>query len=313
MSSSSSNEQLVGILVTTLAYMIWGFLPLYWKLIQFVPPGEILAHRIVWSFVFVIGILIFMGKLKQLFIEVKELVYNRKRLIGLSLASLVISLNWVIYIWAVNANHVVEASLGYYINPLVSIILGVLVLKEKLSLWQSISFGLALLGVLNLTINYGSFPWVALSLAISFGIYGLLKKLVKVGPIIGLAIETLLITPFALLFLSYTHVTNGGAFASNTATTLVLLGAGIVTAVPLLLFANGASRIPLSTLGFLQYFAPTIMLLLGVFVYKEPFTDVHLLSFICIWTALTIYTLSKTKWFIYLESKMIPAKKSMQG
>ncbi|MFD1735073.1 EamA family transporter RarD [Bacillus salitolerans] len=313
MNPTSNNEQLVGIVATTGAYMIWGFLPLYWKMLQFVSPGEILAHRIVWSFVFVLGILFFLGRVKPFLSELNDLLSNRKRLLGISVASLVISANWVIYIWAVNTNHVVEASLGYYINPLVSIILGIIVLKEKLSFWQTVSFILAVLGVLNLTIHFGSFPWVALSLAISFGFYGLLKKLVKIGPLIGLAIETLFITPIALLFLSYVHINEGGAFGTGWSTTLILLGAGVVTAIPLLLFANGASRIPLSMIGFLQYLAPTIMLLLGVFLYKEPFTEVHLLSFICIWTALTVYTLSKTKWFIFLESKFLPNKKTMSS
>jgi chloramphenicol-sensitive protein RarD len=313
MNSSTNNSQTIGIAAAAGSYFIWGFLPLYWKLVQGISPGEILAHRIVWSFIFMIVILSFVGKLKHSWIELKDLWTHRKRFIGICLASIVISINWVTYIWAVNTDHVVEASLGYYINPLVSIVLGMLVLKEKLTFWQTVSFILATVGVINLTIFFGSVPWVAIALAVSFAVYGLIKKLLQLGALVGLAIETLLITPFALLFLSFIHIDGAGAFSTDISTSLVLIGSGIATAVPLLLFASGAKRIPLSMVGFLQYIAPTIMLILGVFVYKEPFTDTHLFSFICIWTALTIYTASKSKWFILLENKLVPSKKSMQG
>ncbi|MBM7662376.1 chloramphenicol-sensitive protein RarD [Bacillus mesophilus] len=313
MNSSTDHTQAVGMAATAGSYLIWGFLPLYWKLVQDISPGEILAHRIVWSFVFMLLILTAVGKIRQLKVDLRELLTNRKRLIGISLASVVISMNWVIYIWAVNADHVVQASLGYYINPLVSILLGILVLKEKLTIWQTVSFILAAIGVLNLTIYFGTVPWVALALAISFGIYGLIKKMVQLGAMVGLTIETLFVTPFALLFLGMTHAGGEGIFMADLNLTLILMGGGIATAVPLLLFATGAKRIPLSMVGILQYIAPTIMLMLGVFLYKEPFTDTHLASFICIWTALTLYTASKTKWFISMEHKLLPTKKSMQG
>ncbi|MFZ3591088.1 EamA family transporter RarD [Bacillus sp. DJP31] len=312
MNPSDTKIQTTGIASASIAYVIWGILPLYWKLLQDVTPGEILAHRIVWSFLFMFIILLFVGKYKELWFEMKELLTHRKRLLAISFASVVISMNWVLYIWAVNTDQVVEASLGYYINPLVSILLGIVVLKEKLTKWQTVSFVLATIGVLYLTTHFGSVPWVALVLAVSFGVYGLIKKMVNLGAMIGLAIETMFITPFALLFLSFVHADGSGSFATELDTSLILIGAGIVTAVPLLLFAIGAKRIPLSMIGFLQYIAPTFMLLIGVFLYKEPFTEVHLFSFICIWTALTIYTVSKTKWFIFLETKMV-VKKSMQG
>ncbi|WP_456277365.1 EamA family transporter RarD [Bacillus sp. AK128] len=313
MNSSTDNLQAVGIAATAGSYLIWGFLPLYWKLVSDVSPGEILAHRIVWSFIFMLLILLAVGKIRQLKVDLKGLLTNRKRLLGISAASIVISINWGIYIWAVNTDHVIQASLGYYINPLISILLGILVLKEKLTIWQTISFILATIGVINLTIYFGTVPWVALALAISFGFYGLIKKMIQLGALVGLAIETLLILPFALLFLGSVHIGGEGVYSADWNLSLLLMGGGIATAVPLLLFASGAKRIPLSMVGFLQYIAPTIMLLLGVFLYKEPFTEAHLASFICIWTALTIYTISRTKWFISMENRLYTNRKSMQG
>ncbi|NMH71704.1 EamA family transporter RarD [Bacillus sp. RO2] len=289
--TTGNKEFAIGIISAGLSYILWGILPLFWKLVDDVPAGEILAHRIVWSLVFILIILAMLRKIPSFTLEVKALVRNRKRLIGISLASIFISINWGLYIWAVNADRIIEASLGYYINPLVSILLAVIVLKEKLSGLQTLSIILAGAGVLVLTFSFGTFPWVAIMLALSFAFYGLIKKMVQVGALIGLAIETLLITPFALLFLTYVHAkTDGGAFGGNLNVTLLLLLAGVVTAVPLLLFASGAKRIPLSMVGLLQYFAPTIKLIMGVYLFHEPFTGAHLVAFICIWVALGIYT-----------------------
>ncbi len=292
MNQTTGNKEFgVGVTCAGLSYILWGILPLFWKLVDDVPAGEILAHRIVWSLVFMLIILAVLRKIPSFTLELKALVRNRKRLIGISLASIFISINWGLYIWAVNADRVIEASLGYYINPLVSILLAVIVLKEKLSVLQTLSIILAGAGVLVLTFSFGSFPWVAIMLALSFAFYGLIKKLVQVGALIGLAIETLLITPFALLFLTYVHAKTGsGAFGEDISVTLLLLLAGVVTAVPLLLFASGAKRIPLSMVGLLQYFAPTIKLIMGVYLFREPFTNAHLVAFVCIWVALGIYT-----------------------
>jgi chloramphenicol-sensitive protein RarD len=218
------------------------------------------------------------------------------------MASILISVNWLTYIWAVNHNHIIDTSLGYYINPLVSVLLGVVVLKEKLSFWQIFAFFLALTGVLNTAVHLGSVPWVALVLAVCFGLYGLFKKMINLGAITGLTLETLVISPFALLYLHYVHNSGAGAFGFDSpAVSGLLAGAGIVTAVPLLMFAGGARRLPLSIVGFLQYIAPTIALILGIFLYHEPFTSVHLVSFIFIWAALTIFSLAKTRSFITLE------------
>ncbi|WP_010200082.1 EamA family transporter RarD [Bacillus sp. m3-13] len=291
--TTGNKEFAVGIVSAGLSYILWGILPLFWKLVDEVPAGEILAHRIVWSLVFMLVILACLRKISSFTSELKALVRNRKRLIGISLASIFISINWGLYIWAVNADRIIEASLGYYINPLVSILLAVIVLKEKLSFLQTISIILAGAGVLVLTFSFGTFPWVAIMLALSFAFYGLIKKMVQVGALVGLAIETLLITPFALLFLGYVHAGGsggGGAFGGDLGVTFLLLLAGVVTAVPLLLFASGTKRIPLSMVGLLQYFAPTIKLIMGVYLFHEPFTNAHLVAFVCIWGALGIYT-----------------------
>lgn len=295
MNLSTTNEQSTGILFAAFSYILWGFLPLYWKALQHVPAWELLAHRILWSLVFMLVILLAMKQLRGLPAQLKDLFSNKKRTLGITLASICITLNWGLYIWAVNTNNIVEASLGYYINPLVSILLGIIVLKEKLSLWQTISICIAALGVLILTVNFGSFPWIAIILAVSFGFYGLLKKMVQLGAVMGLTIETLLLAPCALLFLSMVQTGENAAFGMDVLTTLLLIGAGVATAVPLLLFASGAKRIPLSMVGLLQYLAPTISLILGVFLYNEPFTKIHLIAFMCIWAALTIYTLTLTK------------------
>ncbi|SHG39585.1 EamA family transporter RarD [Ornithinibacillus halophilus] len=279
----------LSVLYASGAYILWGFLPIYWKLVEEVPAWEILAHRIIWSFLFVIIIILFLRKQTAFIKEVKWIIKDWKKMIGITLASIVISINWVTYIWAVNNEHVLQASLGYYINPLVSILLGMIVLKEGMNRTQLISFLLAGVGVLYLTISYGVFPWVSLLLAFSFATYGLLKKMVPVGSIFGLAIETMIVTPIALTYLFFLPINafDLGSIASQT--NLLLIGAGAATAIPLLLFASGAKGIPLAMVGFLQYIAPTIMLLLGIFAYGETFSHAHMISFGLIWIALVIY------------------------
>ncbi|SFG66054.1 chloramphenicol-sensitive protein RarD [Desulfotomaculum arcticum] len=302
MNTDRTNPQAVGVASAAGAYTLWGILPVYWKLIQQVPSQQILAHRFIWSFVFLLAIILFTRKTRIFLSEVHDIVHKPKELICVMLASILISVNWFTYIWAVNHNHVLETSLGYYINPLVSVMLGIIILKEKLSFWEAVSFLLAIIGVLNMTFHYGAFPWVALTLAFSFGFYGLFKKMIDIGAITGITLETLFITPIALTFVFYVQINGTGAFSFNTPIVAALLmGAGVVTAVPLILFANGAKRLPLSIVGFLQYIAPTITLFLGIFLYHEPFTSSRLTSFIFIWTALAIFSLSKTKWFSHVE------------
>ncbi|RYG72230.1 EamA family transporter RarD [Lentibacillus lipolyticus] len=284
-----NQENKLGIIYATGAYILWGFLPIYWKLLDTVPAGEILAHRIIWSFVFMIIVVVSVRKWRPFLHECQVILRDKKKLIGISLASVVISMNWLTYIWAVNNDHVIQASLGYYINPLVSILLGMIVLKETLTRRQIFSFVLAAVGVINLTVSFGVFPWVSILLALTFALYGLLKKTVDISAMFGLTMETIIVTPLALLYLFLFSSESLSAAVMTSGTGLLLIGAGVATAVPLLLFAFGAKQIPLSMVGFLQYIAPTIMLILGVFVYKETFSIAHLLSFVLIWIALVLY------------------------
>lgn len=289
-------EQQAGVLYAAFSYILWGFLPVYWKLLDHVNADEILANRVFWSFFFIALILVINKKWGLFKGTLRGLAQNKKQFAALAVASMLISTNWFMYIWAVNTDQMIEASLGYYINPLVSVFLGMVFLKERLSMLQYVSFALAAIGVLIMTISYGQFPWIALSLAISFGLYGLAKKLIKVDSAVGLALETLVVMPLAVLYIGY--LLNQGTnslFAGSLSTTLLLAGAGAATAVPLLFFAKGAQRIPLATLGILQYIAPTLTLILGVFIYHETFSSIHLLAFTFIWSALILYSLSRTK------------------
>lgn len=300
----NKNEQKLGIIYACFSYLVWGILPIYWKWLKVVNPDEILASRIFWSFVFMLIVLLFTRKIGEFFQVLKSFRQNKKQLLALVAASILISGNWFIYIWAVNSNQMVEASLGYYINPLISVLLGLFVLKEKLSGAQIVSFLLAFTGVLILSVSFGRLPWIAISLALSFAIYGLVKKLLQVDSAIGLTLETMVISPFAAIYIGWLFVKNEQAFLNISMTTdLLLMGAGAVTAIPLLYFAKGVQRIPLSMLGFLQYIAPTITLILGIFVYHEPFSSVDVISFLFIWLALAIYSFSRTKLFLNWEMK----------
>jgi chloramphenicol-sensitive protein RarD len=304
------SEYQVGVISAAWSYLIWGLLPIYWKLVDVVSSEEILANRVVWSFVFMIVLLALTKKISRLKDTLQQLWTNKKQLVALILASLLISCNWFVYIWAVNSDHMIEASLGYYINPLVSVLLGLIILKEKLNIPQIASLVLATIGVLVLTLNYGSFPWISITLAVSFGLYGLAKKMIKLDSAIGLTLETMIVTPLGVIYMVYLVVQgNSSFFAISPTIDLLLIGAGAATATPLLFFAIGAQKIPLSTLGFLQYIAPTISLILGVFVYGEHFSKSHLLAFVFIWSALTIYSVSKTKLFVTTakQKKDIPA------
>jgi chloramphenicol-sensitive protein RarD len=277
-----------GIIYALLAYGIWGFLPIYWKTIQEVPATQILSHRIVWSFVFVMVILYFR---KEWLVFVKA-IRVRRTIIIFSLAAILISINWLTYIWAVNAGYIVETSLGYFINPLINVLLGVLFLKEKLRPMQWVPVGLAFVGVLYLTINYGALPWIALLLAFTFGLYGLIKKTAPLNSLHGLSLETGILFLPALFFLIFAESQGTGSLGhTGWFSGLLLVFTGVVTALPLLLFANAARRINLSTLGILQYIAPTLQFLIGVVLYDEPLTSARLVGFVIIWIALIIYSL----------------------
>ncbi|OXS80628.1 EamA family transporter RarD [Domibacillus enclensis] len=290
------NERREGMLYTAGSYFIWGLIPIYWKLVSDVSAYEILANRIIWSFVFMVLLLLIMKKLAPLRKVLKDIVTYPKKALALAAASLLISVNWFVFIWAVNNDHIIETSMGYYINPLMSVLLGVLVLKESLSKAQVVSFILAAGGVFVMTFSYGSFPWVSLTLAISFALYGLAKKMIRLDAAVGLTIETAAVTPVAILYLLLLagdqHLQ---LFHQSWETDLLLMGGGVLTAVPLLLFGHGAQKIPLYLIGFLQYIAPTMTLILGVFLYKEPFTPAQMLSFLLIWSALLVFTVAQVK------------------
>lgn len=311
--SSQPNEMLIGILSAAGAYLLWGVLPVYWKQLTNVPAYEILAHRVIWSFFFMFAIILATRSLRQFINETMQIWHDRKKLMVLFIASLLISANWLIYIWAVNESRIVETSLGYYINPLVSVLLGIIVLKEKLSLWQSVSCMLAAIGVLTMTVNFGAVPWISLLLAITFAFYGMCKKILNMGALTTTTLETLIVSPLAVLYLVSLQSQGTAAFSfAAPVTAAFLLGAGAVTATPLLLFAGGANRLPLSLLGFTQYLSPTLSLALGILLYHEPFTSMHLVAFSLIWLSLAIFSLARTKLFIKAEEWVIGQFKGEQ-
>ncbi|GAC89994.1 permease [Anoxybacillus flavithermus NBRC 109594] len=283
----------IGAIYALFAYVLWGILPLYWKMLQHIRAEEILSYRIVTSFLFMVALL-FIQKSWSTFLRTCQWLWKeKKQAVASVMAAFLISANWFIYIWAVNHDHMIEASLGYYMNPLLNVVLGVIVLKERLYKWQVVSFILAAVGVVFMTVEYGKFPWIALSLACSFALYGLVKKVIKVDATIGLTIETMFVAPFALAWIIHSFSQWHGP--SFSLTTMVLLaGAGPATALPLLYFSKGAQHISLTVLGFLQYISPTLSLLLGVFLFHEPFTNAHMYAFSCIWTALLLFSLSST-------------------
>ena len=289
--TAAGRDQRIGVLFGILAFIMWGSLPVYWKLLNEIPALEILAHRITWSFVFVSLLLVIKGDYRALGAVLKD----KKQLRLIITAALLISVNWFTYIWAVNSNFVLQASLGYYINPLVVSLLSMIVFKERFNRKKTAALILAAAGVMILTVQYGQVPWVALVLAFTFAFYGLVKKVLVVDSITGMALETLVITPIALLYLGYLQGTGAGSFfVLPTTTVLILIFSGVITATPLLWFSKCTKLVQFSTIGFMQYIAPTISFFLGVFLFQEEFSALHLLSFCFIWTALIIYTYDMT-------------------
>lgn len=282
-----------GTLWVVSVYVIWGFLPIYWKLIDHVSSIEILVSRIVWAFVLTLLLILLMGNWRKLLGDMKMLWQSKRDFWSLCIASLLITSNWFTYIWAVNHNYLVQTSLGYYINPLISVLLGVFFLKEKLSKGQQLAVLIAAIGVIVLTVSYGEFPWLSFVLAFSFAFYSFLKKSIRLDALRGMAIETAFIAPFAIGFHIWLFIDQQAVFLqSDLKTDLLLIFTGAATALPLVMFATGAQRMPLYMIGFFQYISPTIMLFLGVIVYGESFGQVELLSFICIWIALLLFTMS---------------------
>lgn len=276
-----------GILYAASAYTCWGLFPLYFRQLAAVPATEVLVHRVVWSFVLMAVLL----AIRRQWAWLGPALRNPKVLGAFAASALLLSVNWLTYIWSVTHGHVVEASLGYFINPLVNVLLGCVVLHERLRRVQWAALGLAAAGVVWLGVLAGRPPWIALVLAASFGTYGLLRKVAVLGAVEGLALETLLLAPLAFLVLGWWTVQGGGHFpAPDLATNLWLIGVGPITAVPLLLFAAGARRVSMTTLGLLQYIGPTLQLAIGVWLFGEPFGQGRLVGFVLIWAALVVYT-----------------------
>lgn len=275
-----------GILSGIGAYALWGFFPIYWKYLHDVPALQVIGHRIGWSFILLIVVILVSGQWKEF-----RSAVSQPKVIGIySIAAVLLSVNWLVYVWGVNAGFIVETSLGYFINPLLSVLLGVIFLRERLRPAQWIPVSIAAIGVIYLTTVYGRLPWIALSLAFSFGFYGLAKKLAPLGSLHGLTLETGIVFPAALVYLLIVEANGHGAFLHNsTLIDLFLIGAGVVTTIPLLMFASAARQIPLTLIGLLQYIAPTLQFLIGVFLYKEPFDRSHFIGFGIVWVALIVF------------------------
>ena len=276
------SEYSLGLLFGVSAYVFWGLFPLYWPLLKPASPLEIVSHRAVWTLVFCIIVLALLRQLKSTLAIMKR----PKKMAGLFATTVLISINWLTYIWATNNGHVVEAALGYYINPLIIIAFGVLLLREKMRPLQWVAVGIAAIGVTILTIDYGRLPWVAISLALSWGTYGLLKKKLDLGALEGLTIETLIsLLPYGF-YLFYLSNQGTGQFGSGVGLTILLIAAGAMTAIPLLLFNGSTTRLPYSTIGLLQYITPTIQFSIGVWINHEEMPPARWIGFIVIWLAL---------------------------
>ncbi len=285
---NSENLTRQGVLFALGAFSLWGLAPIYFKAVATISPMEVLAHRVIWSVFFLLLLISATRQWKPLF----TLIGERKTLLRLLFTAFLISINWLIFIWAVGASRIIETSLGYYINPLISVILAMLFLGERLRPIQWVAIAIALAGVINQIIIVGSIPLVALALAFSFGFYGLVRKKISVNPIIGLTVETLLLMPFALLYLGWLAFNNGLMFTHQGMTIdLLLIAAGLVTSLPLICFAAATNRLSLTSMGLIQYVAPSLTFLLAILVYDEPFGASQLVTFGCIWGALVLFTI----------------------
>ncbi len=283
----TKSESTFGVMYAGLAFLIWGLSPVYWKALSAVSALEITMHRVIWSFLFLMCLILLQRRRH----EFAEIFYNGRMLLTLISTAILVSANWFLYIWAVNNNYMLQASLGYYINPLVNVVLGLLFLRERLRKPQVLAVLLAACGVLYLTISYGEFPWISLTLAVSFGLYGLIRKVAPVGALVGLAVETMLLSPPAVLYLVYLNSQGADTiFRVSLKFDLLLIGCAPLTAAPLLFFTLGAKRLNLSTLGLMQYIGPSGMFLLAVFFYNEPFSTTQVWTFAMIWSALAIYS-----------------------
>lgn len=286
MSSASLSEHKKGVFYGIISYGTWGFFPLYWKMLQHVPPVEILCHRMFWSMVFMVTL--FVGIRRY---PVRSHVRSGKQYLLLLLTGVLMAANWGIYIWAINNGHIVQSSLGYYINPLLNVLFGFLFLGERLNRWQCVSLLLAVMGVTYLTLDFGSFPIISILLALTFALYGLIRKKIDIDATSALTVETIYMSFPALAYLAITFIQGNNALNDfHLPTALLLAMGGVVTALPLLWFGKAAERIPLSTMGFIQYISPSLQLLIGVLVFGETFTQSHAVCFTCIWAGLIIFS-----------------------
>ena len=286
----------LGIFYGLRAYLLWGVLPIYWKLLQHVEAMEILASRFLWSAVFVFLLLLATGKLNIFMQETKAIFSTKKTACCMVLAAIMISFNWGIFIWAVEAGRIVETSMGYYISPLMNVLFGVVFLRERLAKLQIAAVSCAAVGIGVIIVHNGGLPWVALTLPLTFAFYGLLKKIIVAQPMTSILLETLLISPLAAGYLYYLSINEGTVYQSCDMNTLLLLaGAGAVTATPMLLFTACARKLPLNIVGFLQYISPSISLMIGVLIYGEQFTGTTAAAFGCIWAGLALFIWSQLR------------------
>lgn len=277
-----------GVLFAIAAYTMWGVAPIYFKLLQQVPALEILAHRIIWSFILVLLLIVGLRRWQR----IKPVVTNKKQMLRLTIATFLLGGNWFLFIWAINNDHILDASLGYYINPLLNVAIGMVVFAERMRRMQLVSIALAVIGVLIQVISFGSVPWVALALACSFATYGAIRKRLPVDSMTGLWLETTILLPFMLIYVFFFANSGASDMTSNTwQLNLLLIAAGIVTTAPLLCFTAAAQRIRYATLGFFQYIGPSLMFILAVWVYGEPLAADKLVTFAIIWAALALYSL----------------------
>lgn len=284
-----------GMIAALSTYIIWGILPLYWNLLARAGANEILAHRIVWSFFFMVIVLVVTRRWQSFKEDCRALWQDKKRGLILLLAAFIISLNWLTYIWAVNHDHVIDTSIGYYINPLMSVMLGILCFRERVSGLKKISLLLAAIGIVLMTYQLGKLPWVAVVLAVSFSIYGALKKELHLNPFSSITLETLLMMPFAVPYIGMLMASPESHFTLVTPDlALLLMGTGVVTAVPLVLFSYGANLLPFNVLGFFQYLSPTINLLLGIFFFHETFGLAQISALGFVWAAIVLFTVAES-------------------
>ncbi len=290
MPQSERKSYILGLFLGALAFTIWGLLPLYWKLVNALNPYQIFSHRVIWSLIFLVVIMVLKKELSSFITLIKE----PKLWLKVLAPAVFISINWLVYIWSVNSGYVIEASLGYYINPLVLTLFGFIFFKERLSKLQILGLTLAALGVLYKTLTYGQFPFIALILAVSFAIYGLLKKWSNLSSIKGLSFETLIVGIPALIFLMNQEVSGVGISGRLPIGFWLLIAlSGIATATPLILYAESTKRLPLNVIGFLQYISPTISLVLGIFIFNENFDSNSLIAFIMIWSGLICFSVAQ--------------------